>query len=150
MDAYRAVEVAESIEDVTEIDVNLQCFIMNITNTSSKLIDISGIAWSKDGEVEYVEVRIDGGEWKEAKDESDGTWSKWTYRIDLSKLEKGNHTFEARAVDGGKHSLHDEEAVSVTRTWKDGGLEVNCLPGIGIIILVVGVAVYILVKKGRL
>lgn len=148
VDAYRAVAVAESIEDVSEIDVNLQCFIMNVTNTSSKLIDISGIAWSKDGEVEYVEIRIDDGEWKKAKDESNGTWSKWTYRIDLSKLKKGNHTFEARAVDGAKHSLHDEEEVSVTRTWKKETFGVNCLPGIGIIILIVGVAVYFLVKKG--
>ena len=82
VDAYEAVKVAEGIEDVEEIDVNLQCFIMNITNTSSRIIDISGIAWSKNGEVESVEIRIDDGEWVETKDISNGTWAKWTYRVD--------------------------------------------------------------------
>jgi hypothetical protein len=150
IDAYRAVKVAEGIEDVSEIDVDLQGFIMNITD-SSKGIDVTGIAWSKDGndEVESVEVRIDGGEWIEAKDESNGTWAKWSYGVDATELSKGNHTVEARAVGKDKHSLQDEKTMFVARTGKGGGLDLNFLPGIVIILFVMGVAVYILFIRGR-
>ncbi len=149
VDAYRAVKVAEDIEDVSEVDVNLQCFIMNITNSSSRIIDISGIAWSKNGEVEGVEVKIGDGEWVMANDMSNGTWSKWTYRLDRRDLSKGDHTIEARAVNSGKYSLQDEEIVFVEQEWREGGLEGSCLPGIAIIILVVGVATYLLLIRGR-
>lgn len=149
VDSYKAVKVAKDIEDVSGVDVNLQCFIMNITNSSSRFIDVSGIAWSKNGEVEGVEVKIGDGEWVMAKDMSNGTWSKWIYRLDLKDLSKGNYTIEARAVNGGKYSLQDEEIVFVTKDWREGGLEGSCLPGIAIIILVVGVATYLLLVRGR-
>ncbi|UCG68565.1 MAG: S8 family serine peptidase [Thermoplasmata archaeon] len=149
VDSYEAVRVAEKIVDVEVIDVNLQCFIMEISNTSSRYVDISGIAWSQNGEVEVVEIRIDDGEWVEAKDMSNGTWSKWTYRLNQAKLGKGNHTFEARAVAGDKYSLQDEESVLVAKTWKGDESEFACLPGLVILILVAGVAGYLLFFKGR-
>jgi subtilisin family serine protease len=150
VDAYRAVKVAKSIEDVTEIDTNLQCFIMDIAySMTPKYIAISGIAWSKDGEVEFVEVRMDDGEWKQAGEIANGTWSKWSYVIDISKYPKGNHTFEARAVSDDKYSLHDEEIVFVSEQRAEGELGTNCLPGIAIIILVAGVATYLLLIKVR-
>jgi hypothetical protein len=149
VDAYKAVKVAEKIEDATVIDPNLQCFIMNLTNTSSRFVTISGISWSKDGEVEGVEVRIDGGDWKEAKDMDNGSWSKWTYKVDMSRLGKGNHTFEARAVSGEMHSLHHEEVVIVTKTWPTQGADGSCLPGIAIIMVVAVVAAYLFLKKGK-
>ncbi len=148
VDAYKAVKVSEAIEDVTEIDPNLQCFIMNITDPSSRYVTISGISWSKDGEVESVEVRVDGGSWKEAKDETDGNWSKWSYTVDLAKIGKGNHTFEARAVTGDQHSLYYEEVVLVEKTWSipdEGG---SCLPAIGIIAVIGVVAAYFILKRG--
>jgi serine protease AprX len=148
VDAYRAVKVAESIEDVDDIDTKLQCFIMDISNSSSKYIDISGIAWSKGGEVEGVEIRIDGGSWKMAEDMGNGTWSKWTYRIGASKLGKGNHTIEARAISNGKYSLFSEYTVYVDKTASEDEFDPFCLPGIAIIILVVGVAAYIIIWKG--
>ena len=149
VDSYEAVKVAEKIVDVDEIDINLQCFIMEISNSSSRYVDISGIAWSKNGEVEVVEIRIDDGEWIETEDMSNGTWSKWTYRVDQAKLEKGDHTFEARAVAGDKYSLQDEESVLVAKTWKGDETEFACLPGLAILIVVAGVAGYILFFKGR-
>lgn len=148
VNAYRAVKVAESIEDVDEIDTKLQCFIMDISNSSSKYVDISGIAWSKGGEVEGVEIRIDNGEWKMAEDMGNGTWSKWTYRIEAKKLGKGNHTIEARAISDGKYSLFSEETVFVSKTTDVDELKASCLPGIAIIILVLGVAAYILIWRG--
>jgi hypothetical protein len=42
-----------------------------------------------------VEVRLDGGEWKNAT----GT-NNWTFDIDTRGLEKGRHTIYARAFDG--------------------------------------------------
>ncbi len=149
IDAYEAVKVAEGIEDVTEIDVNLQCFIMNISEVSSKYIDISGISWSKGGEVEGVEIRIDGGRWVEAKDMSNNTWAKWTYRIETKKLVKGNHTIEARAISQEKYSLIPEESVFVAQSWQDDGLDLTWLPIVGIIILIAGVAAYVLLSNGR-
>jgi subtilisin family serine protease len=148
VDAYRAVKVAESIEDVDDIDTKLQCFIMDISNSSSKYIDISGIAWSKGGEVEGVEIRIDNGSWKTAEDMGNGTWSKWTYRIESKKLGKGNHTIEARAISDGKYSLFSEDTVYVDKTASDDEFDPFCLPGIAIIILVIGVAAYIILWKG--
>jgi hypothetical protein len=148
VDAYRAVKVAESIEDVDDIDTKLQCFIMDISNSSSKYIDISGISWSKGGEVEGVEIRIDNGSWKMVEDMGNGTWSKWTYRVESSKLGKGNHTIEARAISDGKYSLSSQDTVYVDKTASDDEFDPFCLPGIAIIILVVGVAAYIIIWKG--
>jgi hypothetical protein len=149
-DAYEAVKVSEGIEDVTKIDVDLQCFIMNMSySITPRYIGISGIAWSKDGEVESVEVRIDGGEWVEAHDSGNGSWSKWTYLVDMKDLSKGNHTFEARATSGDMHSLHDEEIVSVDESWQEDEFQSLCLPGIAIVILVAATAAYLLLIKGR-
>jgi subtilisin family serine protease len=147
-DAYKAVRVSEAIEDVTEIDPNLQCFIMNITDPSSRYVTVSGISWSKNGEVESVEVRVDGGSWKEVKDETDGNWSKWSYTVDLAKLGKGNHTFEARAVSGDQHSLYYEEVVLVEKSWSTPGSGGSCLPAIGIIAVIGVVAAYFILKRG--
>jgi serine protease AprX len=149
VDAYRAVKVAERIENVNEVDVNLQCFITNITNSSSRLIDISGIAWSKNGDIEGVEIKIGDGEWMMAKDMSNGTWSKWTYRLDKKELSKGDYIIEARAVNGDKYSLQDEDIVFVAEEWREEGFEGICLPGIAIIILVAGVTTYLLLLKVR-
>ena len=124
-------------------------FIMNISEASSKYIDISGIAWSKGGEVEGVEIRIDGGKWVAALDMENDTWAKWTYRIETKKLSKGNHTIEARAVSQEKYSLIPEKTVAVTQSQSDDALDLTCLPIIGVICLVAGVAFYIIRSKGR-
>jgi hypothetical protein len=49
--------------------------------------------------VKRVDVRIDGGEWKEAV----GT-SSWYHQFDAGKLSVGNHRVEARAYDGSTYS----------------------------------------------
>ena len=61
-------------------------------------IKIKGTS-SDDTDVVKVEVRIDGGAWMEA----DGT-SSWSYEVDTSKMEEGNHTVEVRSFDGDKYS----------------------------------------------
>jgi hypothetical protein len=46
-------------------------------------------------EVQRVEVRLDGGGWRNAT----GT-SNWTFDLDTAGLQKGRHTIYARAYDG--------------------------------------------------
>ncbi len=149
IDAYEAVRVAEGIEDVTEIDANLQCFIMNISySITPDYACITGIAWSKDGEVESIEVRIDDGEWVQATDQGNGTWSEWSYCIDVFQYSKGNHTVQARAMSGDKHSLHHEDVIIAEGQGIPHGFDLTCLPGIAIFVLVVATVVYIMLKKG--
>jgi subtilisin family serine protease len=148
IDAYEAVKVTESIEDVEEIDVNLQCFIMNITDASRAPVYVSGIAWSKGGEVESVEVRVGDGEWKEAEDESNGTWATWTFKIDPGEMEKGNLTIEARAVSGDKHSLQHEEVVVVEKTFTEDEFGGSWLLGFVLVAIIAAVVVFIFVKRG--
>ncbi len=60
---------------------------------------IAGVAWAQQRGVEKVEVRIDEGEWQEAKlaaDVSDDTWRQWLYEWDA---EPGNHIIKVRATD---------------------------------------------------
>jgi subtilisin family serine protease len=122
VDSFEAVRAAERLEDVAAVNVELQCFVMNRTIEDNEMV-FSGISWAKLGKVEGVEVRLDGGPWlpasslmgassgsegSEASGEGDGSasdWAKWEYRHKLSKLEPGNHTVEARAVEGAKSSI---------------------------------------------
>ncbi len=107
VDAYEAVRAAERLEDVAAVNVELQCFIMNRTSQDGEMT-FYGISWAKLGKVEGVEVRIDGGKWVPAESlvgsETD-EWAQWEYKCPLSKLGAGNHTMEARAIEGEKSSL---------------------------------------------
>lgn len=61
---------------------------------------ITGSAWHQSVGIEKVEVRIDGGEWQEARlgeDVSDDTWRMW--RFDAPGLTPGNHTAVVRATN---------------------------------------------------
>jgi len=63
--------------------------------TVKGFLRVNGTSAKGSAEVARVEVRIDGGAWKDAI----GT-SLWTFDIDTAKLSNGNHTVEARATDG--------------------------------------------------
>ncbi len=61
---------------------------------------IGGVAWAVHRGVSAVQIRIDGGEWREADlggVPSSDTWVQWVYRWDA---EPGEHEIEARAIDG--------------------------------------------------
>jgi len=60
---------------------------------------IKGVANDEDGSIIKVEIRIDGGEWKEAN----GTIS-WSYELDTTELDNGFHIIEARSYDGINYS----------------------------------------------
>ncbi|GGU29777.1 molybdopterin-dependent oxidoreductase [Lentzea flava] len=60
---------------------------------------VAGTAWAQPKGVAKVEVRADGGPWREAElgaDVSDSTWRMWRIELDLKP---GNHTVECRATD---------------------------------------------------
>src|SRR6056297_2903578 len=61
---------------------------------------VGGVAWAVHRGVSKVEVRIDGGQWRDAElggAPSDDTWVQWQYRLDAAP---GEHAVEVRAFDG--------------------------------------------------
>ncbi len=111
VDAYKAVMVSASITDVDIIDVNLQCFIteleMGVENITTGTTTIGGVAFSKTGiEIEAIEIAVDNGSWKKVKTkEVNGIYLNWTYELDTTGLENGDHTLKVRAINGVQTSL---------------------------------------------
>jgi hypothetical protein len=73
---------------------------MTTDETSQQVIPIGGIAWAGARGISRVEVRVDGGEWVEARLRrplSDRTWSIWRYDWPFTP---GMHTFEVRCAEG--------------------------------------------------
>lgn len=66
-------------------------------------VPIGGVAWAVHRGVEAVQVRVDGGEWRDAElgsVPSADTWVQWVYRWDTSSVSSGRHAIEVRAIDG--------------------------------------------------
>ncbi|MFI6875635.1 molybdopterin-dependent oxidoreductase [Streptomyces sp. NPDC050400] len=60
---------------------------------------VGGVAWAQHRGIEKVEVRVDDGEWQEARlaaQDTRDTWRQWSYAWDAMK---GNHTLTVRATD---------------------------------------------------
>ncbi len=60
---------------------------------------IAGVAWAQHKGVAAVEVRVDGGDWHEARLAAVpgiDTWRQWVYEWDATR---GDHVIEARATD---------------------------------------------------
>jgi len=67
---------------------------------SAGRVAVAGVAWAPDRGVQRVEVRIDEGDWREARIStpiSDASWVQWVYEWDAPV---GNHRLEVRATDG--------------------------------------------------
>ncbi len=116
VDAYEAVKVSVELQgqDLRSLDVELQAYIVNITETKKGAV-IEGLAWAKVDEVEMIEVSIDGKDWVEVEYAEDtygtGEFIDWRYEVKKSKLGfTGNHTVHVRAVNGNDHSIpHSED-----------------------------------------
>ena len=77
------------------------------------VVAIGGVAWAVHRGVDAVQIRIDGGEWREAElgsVPSADTWVQWVYRWDTSDVERGGHTIEVRAIDGDGEPQPEEPA----------------------------------------
>jgi DMSO/TMAO reductase YedYZ molybdopterin-dependent catalytic subunit len=62
-------------------------------------VTLAGIAWSQPVGISRVEVRLDGGPWREAEQATEVnrvTWRMWRLEVELAP---GGHTVEVRATD---------------------------------------------------
>ncbi len=60
---------------------------------------VAGVAWAQHKGIEAVEVRVDGGDWNQARLAAVpgvDTWRQWVWDWDATR---GNHVIEARATD---------------------------------------------------
>jgi len=71
---------------------------------------VAGIAWAQYRGIEKVEVRIDDGEWREARlgtDVSDDAWRQWVFEWDATP---GTHEIQVRATDKTGETQTAEQA----------------------------------------
>ena len=76
--------------------------------TVSGKVSIAGIAWAQTTGIERVEVRLDGGQWREAElstEANDQTWRMWKLDVDLPA---GGHRAEVRATDRSGYTQVEE------------------------------------------
>jgi len=104
-----------------------------------KTFTIHGTASDADGSgtIQKVEIKIGDGDWKVAN----GTTS-WSYTWDLTGVDNGNYTIQARAYDGQEYSNID----SITIKVNEGG----STPGFELIVLLAAMAVVVLARKRKL
>jgi serine protease AprX len=165
IDAYKAVKMAEELEDQDAVDVDLQCHIVNVTDNeidpNAAKADFRGLAWTRIGsdvaEIDHIEVRVDDEtEWRRIggiDTVEAGEFINWTFSVDLRGMERGNHTLHARAISSdGMESLIFSQQFTVVDPPPAPDTGVSA--GIGVfaaivVLIVIGVAGYIYWKKKR-
>ena len=115
VDAYSAVELSLLVEDPSMIDPRLQSHILSpaFTNISdpvvafnrSDRVTIEGLGWSRGGDFEGTEYRIDEGEWRSVTYQNGSTFHP--FRIDLPSSEPGTYRIWVRSIGGDMESLQD-------------------------------------------
>nr|WP_055507079.1 molybdopterin-dependent oxidoreductase [Nonomuraea pusilla] len=73
-------------------------------------VTVAGVAWAQHTGVAAVEVRVDGGEWRQARlAEVPGpdTWRQWALDWDATP---GRHTLQVRATDAAGRTQTEQEA----------------------------------------
>jgi DMSO/TMAO reductase YedYZ molybdopterin-dependent catalytic subunit/uncharacterized membrane protein YeaQ/YmgE (transglycosylase-associated protein family) len=83
------------------------------------IVAVAGIAWAQQRGIAKVEVRVDEGEWQEARLAPDVTidsWRQWVYEWDTTDVEPGEHRLQVRATDATGETQTDE----VSRPDPDG------------------------------
>jgi DMSO/TMAO reductase YedYZ molybdopterin-dependent catalytic subunit len=71
-------------------------------------VTVAGVAWAQHRGIDKVEVRVDGGRWRQARlaaVPSTDTWRQWAVRWDATP---GEHLIEARATDSSGTPQTDE------------------------------------------
>ena len=113
VDAHAAVNLAfhlGEMGDEESIDPSIQNHLVNLID-SNGTINVTGHSWGQMGGIDRVEFRIDGGEWRETtysselEDLGPLTPFLWHVILDPSKIDKGSHMVEIRAVSGDSVSL---------------------------------------------
>ncbi len=149
VDAYNATKLAHSISDPDAVDVELQCFFTGVRMALGGVEAIpEGLAFSRVGNVSYVEVSIDGKAWTKVDFyNQSGIYSQ--FNVKLKGLSKGNHTIAARAVSGSKHSLPHEISFEVNQSIPDKGTmgEMPATPMLALLLIVASVAAIVYFRK---
>ncbi len=63
-------------------------------------VNVAGVAWAQHRGIDAVEVRVDGGPWREARLSTEvniDTWRQWVWSWDATP---GRHRLQVRATDG--------------------------------------------------
>jgi DMSO/TMAO reductase YedYZ molybdopterin-dependent catalytic subunit len=85
---------------------------------------VAGVAWSQDRGIRSVEVRVDGGPWREttlADQDNIDTWRQWTWEWEPTS---GTHTLEVRATDDSGYTQTDRR-VPIAPNGSTGWHSVN-------------------------
>ncbi len=153
IDAYNAVRLSMEVEDPNDIDTRLQAHITNISGVDdvrsyytyniSSSITVSGLGWSRGGDYELTEVKIDDGPWKPVREQTTDDFNPWSFRVE--GLSKGTHRICARSISGDTESLHSWVDVNVVGggPGEDGVVGGGLILPILLIIVALGVAAFI-------
>jgi DMSO/TMAO reductase YedYZ molybdopterin-dependent catalytic subunit len=71
---------------------------------------VAGVAWSQDRGIKKVEVRVDEGDWAQARlaeEDTVNTWRQWMWEWDATP---GRHTIEVRSTDSTGYTQTSERA----------------------------------------
>ncbi|MFL4492451.1 molybdopterin-dependent oxidoreductase [Streptomyces sp. VTCC 41912] len=73
-------------------------------------VAVAGVAWAPHKGIDRVEIRVDGGDWRQAELAAEGpvdTWRQWWWQWDAKP---GTHTLEVRATDRTGYTQTDARA----------------------------------------
>ena len=76
-------------------------------------VRVSGVAWAQHTGIDRVQVRVDGGPWRDARLSAEvnlDTWRMWWAEVDVSA---GSHQVQCRATDRTGYTQTDERAGTV-------------------------------------
>ena len=136
--------------DVQELTLNVNDGLENIKPevtiiaplSDSEVFDegyCTGTASDEDGEIEMVEISIDGGAWLQVT----GT-NVWFIQWDTTRVDDGVHTISVRSYDGEDYS--DEVSITVTvnnekdkedDNWYEDPVYIGGLTSVNIVIVIV-------------
>jgi hypothetical protein len=72
-------------------------------------VSVSGTAFDAQDTLSLIEIKVDDGEWFAV-----GASSQWSYDLDITDIENGEHTLYARSYDGTAYSAEDSVEFEVT------------------------------------
>jgi len=90
-----------------------------------------------------VLVRVDDGQWQPA-----GGTANWSFNLDTTKLEDGNHFIRVRSFDGSQYSADTVRALTVKNTGARGIDPVPVLAS-GLVIAIIVVSMMALMRRTR-
>lgn len=83
------------VNDLPSVEINSPKNNEKVSGT----IKIEGIAKDVDSTIQKVEIKIDGGEWKDVE-----VKENWQYELNTNDLANGEHTIAVRVFDGISYS----------------------------------------------